>query len=92
MLTIPFENDNANRSVQNGTEWNKTNWSRLHYTMHGTVLERSKRLFLASGNGVSDWHLEEWIRVIINHYKFKKLALTSSVIGLQGLQGLHLVL
>ena len=31
-LTVPFENGNANRSVQNGTEWNGTDWSRLHYT------------------------------------------------------------
>ena len=31
-LTVPFENSNANRFVQNGTEWNETDWSRLHYT------------------------------------------------------------
>ena len=31
-LTVPFENGNVNRSVQNGTEWNGTKWSRLHTT------------------------------------------------------------
>ena len=48
-ITVPFENGNANHSVQNGTEWNGLVAFTLH---HGTVLERPKRLFLASGNGV----------------------------------------
>ena len=29
---IPLKNNNANRSVQNGTEWNGADWSRLHCT------------------------------------------------------------
>ena len=53
-LTVPFENGNANRSVQNGTEWNGVDWSRIYTLHHGTVLERSEWLFLASGNGVID--------------------------------------
>ena len=31
-LTVLFKNGNANRSVQNGTEWNGMDWLRLHYT------------------------------------------------------------
>ena len=50
-LTVPFENGNANRSVQNETEWNRNGL--VAFTLHhGTVLERLERLFLASGNWV----------------------------------------